>query len=551
MTLLERTTEVDKEGKITAGVFLPIPAQIAKHFPNKDAHDDSPPHLTLLYLGDITAEQQVKALYRIKQVMAYVKPFRVDMTEYGEFTNPEGKTIPHMAPTATHPHGLSALHVALWRAIEDAGVPVGHSYGDYEAGKADAAAFKSHATLDYLEPGETYDGPKPTGSWDVREIEVWGHKKIKVPLGAALSEDLDVDDQALADAIVGANTTHDHQGEMWREVRTRLHGHPDGIPGRERAEARVHTESARTIALLVEVLRSPANKWAWRTPNHRATFRAGKIAYEVLFKPKARYVQIDFGILPDQSPQWVRNAVHDVGAKGIVDLKDTKPREVFATVIAIVRDYLERNEPERVDFAAVEPSRQKLYAKLVKRLAPSWGYELKGGEHKSQFILLRRAPVMADKKIPCHDRARNHSKIAGLTKAMVAANRLADVAAGARSAIGCRDKGEIQKYMGYVADAHVDIKKGINEPAAKKAIDTERLYDTPSPIQPGSSAWKAAQKKRQTAGARSEAADFPSKYGSVATGTTRTGVATAPLPDDRPEVELAGLRRRKLKTLKH
>ncbi len=189
MTLLERTTEVDKDGNITAGVFIPIPAPIAKQFPDKSAMDDSPPHVTLLFVGDITAEQQSKLVNRVRSVLAYVKPFRMDMTDYGEFTNAEGQKIPHMSPTATHPFGLNALHALLWRAVEDAGIPVGHRYGAYDSGKPDAAAFKSHATLAYLGKDEEYDGPRPTGSWNVTSLEVWGHDKVKIPLGTRLKLD--------------------------------------------------------------------------------------------------------------------------------------------------------------------------------------------------------------------------------------------------------------------------------------------------------------------------------------------------------------------------
>lgn len=298
--------EVDKQGSVTAGVFIPLPKKLAQQFPDKSHEDDSVPHVTVLYIGDITPEQQRKLVYAVRKVTAYIKPFDIKLDKYGEFRNKDKQLIPHMIPTATHPHGLSALHVALWRAIEDAGIPVGHSYGNYVSGKPDAAAFKSHATLDYLPPEATkYDGPKPTGEWTVNELEVWGHNKSKVPLGGvsesrkaealreslqkfrpdhrdparewvsiggdleasydgakyvdirdastkerltfasrgtlgnaaaliqnpiseALMERLNDEDRALVDTIVQAHG-RPFDDEMWREVRTRVHGHPDGV----------------------------------------------------------------------------------------------------------------------------------------------------------------------------------------------------------------------------------------------------------------------------------------------------------------------------------
>jgi len=191
VSLFDRIAEQreTKDGGITAGVFIPLPKSLAKQFPNKDEFDDSDPHVTMLYVGDVTPEQQARLTYEVAKIAAYIKPFQMDMGSYGEFQNPEGQTIAHMAPTASHPHGLSALHVALWRAADAAGVPVSHRYGDYVAGLPDAAAFKSHATLAYMPAGETYKGPKPAGAWTCTELEVWGHQKDKIQLGSALTEE--------------------------------------------------------------------------------------------------------------------------------------------------------------------------------------------------------------------------------------------------------------------------------------------------------------------------------------------------------------------------
>jgi 2'-5' RNA ligase len=193
-----------KDGKITAGVFLPLPQRLAKDFPDKSHEDDSVPHITLLYVGDITPEQQRKLVRSVKSVLAYVRPFTMNLNTYDEFANKHGQTIPNMTGTSDHPHGLGALHVALWRAIENAGVPVAHTYGEYDPGKPDAGSFKVHATLNYLEPGEAYKGPKPTGSWKVNEVEVWGHEKDKAPLGVRLSEDKA---EALRDALESTAST--------------------------------------------------------------------------------------------------------------------------------------------------------------------------------------------------------------------------------------------------------------------------------------------------------------------------------------------------------
>ncbi len=257
---VEEAREVDKDGKITAGIFLPLPKKLAQQFPDKSHEDDSVPHITVLYVGNITLDQQRKLVYAVRKMAAYIRPFEIKLDKYDEFHNADGQLVPHMVPTATHPHGLSALHVALWRAVEDAGIPVGHNYGDYTSGKPDAAAFKSHATLDYLPPEATkYDGPKPTGEWTVSELEVWGHDKSKIPLGGTtesrkaqslreslarkrvqelasnpivegLMESLDPEDRALA-ATIMQSYGQPIDEEAWGEIRRRVYGRSEGSDG--------------------------------------------------------------------------------------------------------------------------------------------------------------------------------------------------------------------------------------------------------------------------------------------------------------------------------
>lgn len=194
MTILAEEREVDADGKVTAGVFIPVPYDLARQFPRKDEHDDSVPHFTVLYVGDITPEQQENLVSAVYAVAQRWQPFWMRMNQYGEFTNPEGQTIAHMigdarvryrSPAGVVTRGLEALHAELFMAAEIAGVPVAHRYGVESDVPLDARPilFKSHATLAYLEPGETYSGPMPKGTWLVDELEVWGHEKIRVPLG--------------------------------------------------------------------------------------------------------------------------------------------------------------------------------------------------------------------------------------------------------------------------------------------------------------------------------------------------------------------------------
>ena len=175
-----------------SGVFIPLPDTLARYFPKK-AEDTSVPHLTLLFVGEITPEDEKKLVEVVRSVADRWPPFRADVVGYGEFENKDGATIAHMIPSASIClssangvfRGLADLHADLYAALDDAGLDAQHNYkgekfGDYGDR---VAAYKPHVTLDYVPAGGKYTGPKPTGSWQVTEIEVWGHEKYRIPLG--------------------------------------------------------------------------------------------------------------------------------------------------------------------------------------------------------------------------------------------------------------------------------------------------------------------------------------------------------------------------------
>ena len=179
--------EKNEKNETTCGIFIPIPFSMAKEFPNKDEYDDSVPHFTVLYVGDCDPEAYKLLCKIVCQVARKIKPFHMDMSHYGEFMNKEKQKIAHMKPSIRAQFKLAALHGILRRAIEQLGkeIKVGHTY---DAGKLSKkipyeAQFKAHATLAYLPPMAPYRGPKPTGSWLVNELEVWGHEKHRIPLG--------------------------------------------------------------------------------------------------------------------------------------------------------------------------------------------------------------------------------------------------------------------------------------------------------------------------------------------------------------------------------
>lgn len=159
--------------RASAGVFIPIPEPAASQFPRK-AEDSSPPHITVLYVGDLSAQELAVLVAAARIAAQDAEPFDVEMTDYGEFTNDEGATIAHMVPRADADE-LGALHDALREVVERAGLEVEHHPGP----------LKPHATLEYVSPGGRYEGPRPQARWTVDSIEVWSDAgdRVRVPLG--------------------------------------------------------------------------------------------------------------------------------------------------------------------------------------------------------------------------------------------------------------------------------------------------------------------------------------------------------------------------------
>lgn len=248
LSWLPEEAEVDKDKSVSCGVFIPLPYDLAKDFPDKKLHDDSVPHFTVLYVGACSPEAYQTLCKIVRQVARKLKPFSMDLAHYGEFMNKEGQKIAHMRPGILSQFRLAALHGLLRRAIEEFGkeINVQHTYGPGESKKIPyEAQFKPHATLAYLPPMMPYRGAKPTGSWRVTELEVWGHETIRVPLGSTKAMQpigLDRDPliaidypMAVPDVIRGEKEDEHKKPDMVKiklsGSRIRIEGYEDKITG--------------------------------------------------------------------------------------------------------------------------------------------------------------------------------------------------------------------------------------------------------------------------------------------------------------------------------
>lgn len=170
MSLLFEAAEKTIEGM---GVFLKLPEKLAKDFPALES-DGSPPHVTVLYIGNVDAARKDDVIETIEKVCSTYEPMEVWVGGLAYFENPKGEQIAHSMVEAK---GLAGLSRDIWDAVMRLGVKVEHSFPDYTP----------HVTLQYGTKRD-YKGETPEGNFKCTELEIWikdGEKLCAAKLGKA------------------------------------------------------------------------------------------------------------------------------------------------------------------------------------------------------------------------------------------------------------------------------------------------------------------------------------------------------------------------------
>lgn len=177
---------VEATGINSVGVFLRLPPEIVAAWPTDGRGDDaSPPHVTLLYVGEETDPKALEVIEQaVHEAAKWMAPFRCRLFGYGEFRTPEGLTVAHMVPRAPQ---LLQIHESVRDHLDRVGIEYRHH----------RSGFVEHATLAVLPEGEAYAGTRPEGEWIVDHVEVWrgaSGEVLQVPLGEKLREALALGD---------------------------------------------------------------------------------------------------------------------------------------------------------------------------------------------------------------------------------------------------------------------------------------------------------------------------------------------------------------------
>lgn len=144
-------------------VVIPLPESIAKQFPEHD-HDATPPHITVVYIGEVAAERIPLLEEVVTKVTADIGPIEVTLRPGVEQLHHHNTTYDVKGVDAP---GLPELHSALQRALEDA---------DFEV--SDDLEYFPHATLT---KGESFDEEPPEGAFVSDHIEIWGIERREQP----------------------------------------------------------------------------------------------------------------------------------------------------------------------------------------------------------------------------------------------------------------------------------------------------------------------------------------------------------------------------------
>lgn len=156
-----------RKNTTSLGLFIPVPTEIVRNierqFPiikSVAIRDDSPPHVTLLYIGSVMGNiRMMKEI--ISRVAMQHAPFRIHLrgTDYFDNDNQSVLYVHAVSPC------LDELHYDIRQALATANYPVE---------QADFENYVAHMTLQYLPPESRIQHMCLEHSWVVDRFELWG-----------------------------------------------------------------------------------------------------------------------------------------------------------------------------------------------------------------------------------------------------------------------------------------------------------------------------------------------------------------------------------------
>lgn len=165
------------EKKSGVGVFISIPSDLAKKFKSLGEHDESKPHITVLYIGKNVPKKKEKIMTEaIEKILSETSPFEIKLDDKVTYFDPTKHSDNcKVAKINIISKELHTLHDKLKKSLKENDIEIDDHFPDY----------KPHVTLEYMEPPkETYEDEIPAGSFVADLAEIWGSgNKKKVNFG--------------------------------------------------------------------------------------------------------------------------------------------------------------------------------------------------------------------------------------------------------------------------------------------------------------------------------------------------------------------------------
>jgi 2'-5' RNA ligase len=147
------------------GIFIKLPTDLNSKFPTLK-EDDSPAHITTLYLGSQDYDMEDKIIISAYEVAENIEPFECELNGLGYF--PKNQDGVKVAFVKVKSSGLHSLRNKLVKSVNEHKVEWENTWPE----------FKPHVTLAYMEDLDAEYGKKiPTGKWTCGSMEVWGFDK--------------------------------------------------------------------------------------------------------------------------------------------------------------------------------------------------------------------------------------------------------------------------------------------------------------------------------------------------------------------------------------
>lgn len=140
------------------------PKEVASQFPSegKEGEDSSPPHVTLVYIGNLPAKFEDRLKEVVKNVCDNFKSFDVKLGSPKKLVNDKGQKV-FYSPVKSR--RLALLHELFKAEFQRNQIPFSNKYPE----------FKPHITIEYVDPGCKRQYPElcPEGQWKIDSVWIW------------------------------------------------------------------------------------------------------------------------------------------------------------------------------------------------------------------------------------------------------------------------------------------------------------------------------------------------------------------------------------------